>query len=101
MDHWFWKYALENKGVYVQAGIATFLVNLFALVIGFFVMVVYDRIIPSNALTSLIGLFVGASFIILLRYALELLKTYFLDFAGQTIERKTSENVFDKSKIFT
>ena len=90
------KYALENKGVYVQAGIATFLVNLFALVIGFFVMVVYDRIIPSNALTSLIGLFVGASFIILLRYALELLKTYFLDFAGQTIERKTSENVFDK-----
>ena len=96
MDHWFWKYALENKGVYVQAGIATFLVNLFALVIGFFVMVVYDRIIPSNALTSLIGLFVGASFIILLRYALELLKTYFLDFAGQTIERKTSESVFDK-----
>ena len=96
MNHWFWKYALENKGVYVQAGIATFLVNLFALVIGFFVMVVYDRIIPSNALTSLIGLFVGASFIILLRYALELLKTYFLDFAGQTIERKTSENVFDK-----
>jgi len=96
MDHWFWKYALENKGVYVQAGIATFLVNLFALVIGFFVMVVYDRIIPSNALTSLVGLFVGASFIILLRYALELLKTYFLDFAGQTIERKTSENVFDK-----
>ena len=57
MDHWFLKYALEDKGVYVQAGIATFLVNLFALVIGF-VMVVYDRIIPSNALTSLIGLFV-------------------------------------------
>ena len=96
MEHWFWKYAFENKGVYVQAGIATLLVNLFALVIGFFVMVVYDRIIPSNALTSLVGLFVGASVIILLRYALELLKTYFLDYAGQTIERKTSESVFDK-----
>ena len=87
---------LKIKGVYVQAGIATLLVNLFALVIGFFVMVVYDRIIPSNALTSLVGLFVGASVIILLRYALELLKTYFLDYAGQTIERKTSESVFDK-----
>ena len=96
MEHWFWKYAFENKGVYIQAGIATLLVNLFALVIGFFVMVVYDRIIPSNALTSLVGLFVGASVIILLRYALELLKTYFLDYAGQTIERKTSESVFDK-----
>ena len=41
-DHWFWKYAYENKGVYIQGGIATFMVNLFALVIGFFVMVVYD-----------------------------------------------------------
>ena len=47
MDHWFWKYAYENKGVYIQGGIATLLVNLFALVIGFFVMVVYDRIIQT------------------------------------------------------
>ena len=96
MDHWFWKYAYENKGVYIQGGIATLLVNLFALVIGFFVMVVYDRILPSNALTSLAGLFIGASVIIVLRYVLELLKTYFLDYAGQSIEKKTSESVFDK-----
>ena len=96
IDHWFWRYALENKGVYFQAGIATLMVNLFALVIGFFVMVVYDRIIPSNATTSLLGLFIGASVIIVLRYLLELLKTYFLDYAGQSIERKTSESVFDK-----
>ena len=96
MDHWFWKYAYENKGVYIQGGIATLLVNVFALVIGFFVMVVYDRIIPSNAMTSLAGLFIGASIIIVLRYVLELLKTYFLDYAGQSIEKKTSESVFDK-----
>ena len=96
IDHWFWRYALANKGVYFQAGIATLMVNLFALVIGFFVMVVYDRIIPSNATTSLLGLFIGASVIIVLRYLLELLKTYFLDYAGQSIERKTSESVFDK-----
>ena len=70
MDHWFWRYAYENKGVYIQGGIATLLVNLFALVIGFFVMVVYDRILPSNALTSLAGLFIGASVIIVLRYIL-------------------------------
>ena len=96
MDHWFWRYAYENKGVYIQGGIATLLVNVFALVIGFFVMVVYDRIIPSNAMTSLAGLFIGASVIIVLRYILELLKTYFLDYAGQSIEKKTSESVFDK-----
>jgi len=96
MDHWFWKYAYENKNVYIQGGVATLLVNLFALVIGFFVMVVYDRIIPSNAMTSLAGLFIGASVIIVLRYILELLKTYFLDYAGQSIEKKTSESVFDK-----
>ena len=42
------------------------------------------------------GLFIGASVIIVLRYVLELLKTYFLDYAGQSIEKKTSESVFDK-----
>ena len=35
MEHWFWKYAFENKNVYIQAGIATLLVNLFALVLVF------------------------------------------------------------------
>ena len=57
IDHWFWKYAFENKGSYFQAGVATFFVNIFALAVGFFVMVVYDRIIPNNAITSLTGLF--------------------------------------------
>ena len=52
--------AYENKGVYIQGGIATLLVNLFALAIGVFVKVVYDRVLPSNALTSLAGLFIGA-----------------------------------------
>ena len=96
IDHWFWKYAFENKGSYFQAGVATFFVNIFALAVGFFVMVVYDRIIPNNAITSLTGLFFGASVVILLKYFLELLKTYFLDYAGQTIEKKTSGTLFDK-----
>ena len=96
IDHWFWKYAFENKGSYIQAGIATFFVNVFALGVGFFVMVVYDRIIPNNAITSLTGLFFGASVVIILKYILELLKTYFLDHAGQTIEKKTSGTLFDK-----
>ena len=78
---------MKTKVFISKGGIATLLVNLFALVIGFFVMVVYDRILPSNALTSLAGLFIGASVIIVLRYILELLKTYFLDFAGQSIEK--------------
>ena len=96
IDHWFWKYAFENKGSYFQAGVATFFVNIFALAVGFFVMVVYDRIIPNNAITSLTGLFFGASVVIILKYFLELLKTYFLDHAGQSIEKNTSGTLFDK-----
>lgn len=96
IDHWFWKYAIQNKGSYFQAAVATFFVNIFALAVGFFVMVVYDRIIPNNAITSLTGLFFGASVVILLKYFLELLKTYFLDHAGQSIEKNTSGTLFDK-----
>ena len=50
-DHWFWKYAYENKGVYIQGGIATLMVNLFALVIGFFVMVALSSSSGSNSRT--------------------------------------------------
>ena len=96
IDHWFWKYAIQNKGSYFQAAVATFFVNIFALAVGFFVMVVYDRIIPNNAITSLTGLFFGASVVILLKYFLELLKTYFLDHAGQSIEKNTSGTLLDK-----
>ena len=76
--------------------IAAMVSNFLSLSTALFTMTVYDRIIPSNALTSLAGLFIGASVIIILRYVLELLKTYFLDYAGQNIEKKTSESVFDK-----
>ena len=98
-DHWFWKYAYENKGVYIQGGIATLMVNLFALVIGFFVMVVYDRIIPSNALTSLAGLFIGASFIIILKWPAIGFKLFLRDFLGLKIWHRFFHEKFEHWRL--
>ena len=75
----------------------TFFVNIFALAVGFFVMVVYDRIIPNNAITSLTGLFFGASVVILLKYFLELLKTYFLDQVVATSSGAADCSLFNKA----
>ena len=49
MDHWFWKYAYENKGCLYSRWYSNSFGKSICIVIGFFVMVVYDRIIPSNA----------------------------------------------------
>jgi ABC-type bacteriocin/lantibiotic exporter with double-glycine peptidase domain len=54
--HWFWKYIKENRRVYYQVIIASVLINIFALVSSLYIMTVYDRVIPNNAIASLITL---------------------------------------------
>ena len=83
IDHWFWKYAFENKGSYFQAGVATFFVNIFALAVGFFVMVVYDRIIPNGAFESLIALSIGVVIALGFDFLIKSLRASFIDTASK------------------
>ena len=50
---WFWDTLLANKPIYGWALLATVLTNVFAAVIPFYTMSVYDRVVPNNALDSL------------------------------------------------
>ena len=48
--HWFWSTIWVNRSLYVQSGLASLLTNIFALGVSLFSMIVYNRIIPSNAM---------------------------------------------------
>ena len=95
-NHWFWKYAYENKGVYIQGGIATFMVNLFAMVIGFFVMVVYDRVVPNQAIESLIALTIGVLIALGFDFLIKTLRANFIDRAGKRADTRMSRIIFDQ-----
>ena len=62
--HWFFGPALKNKKNYLQVILASVFINLFALASAFFIMIVYDRIVPNNAIESLIALTIGVLMVI-------------------------------------
>ena len=59
-------------------------------------MVVYDRIIPNNAISSLISILAGVLFVIFMDFSMKMLRGYFLDMAGKQIDSSSSNDIFQK-----
>ena len=53
-SHWFYAPLWKNRKFLLQAGLATLLTNVFAVGTSLFALIVYNRIIPANAMASLI-----------------------------------------------
>tara|TARA_B100000378_G_scaffold2533_3_gene2396 strand:+ start:106453 stop:108225 length:1773 start_codon:yes stop_codon:yes gene_type:complete len=84
----------ENRPIYWRVALAALFTNLFALASSIFTMVVYDRVLPNDAVDSLIALSIGMAFVILFDIVLKLLRGYFTDFAGARVDRSIGTSVF-------
>lgn len=93
--HWLMGPLLGNSRVYGQTILAAFFVNLLGLISSFFIMTVYDRVIPNNAMESLIALTIGVLFAHLFDFVLKSLRGYFIDVAGQRLDAVVGAKVFD------
>lgn len=93
--HWLLGPLFENSKVYGQTILAAFFVNLLGLISSFFIMTVYDRVIPNNAMESLIALTIGVLFAHFFDFILKSLRGYFIDVAGQRLDAVVGSNVFD------
>lgn len=93
--HWFWGPVLTRKGLYAQVIIASIFINLFALVSAFYIMTVYDRVIPNDATESLTALTVGVLVIVFFDFVMKTLRGRFTDEAGAGIDREVGERLFD------
>jgi ATP-binding cassette subfamily C protein LapB len=93
--HWLAGPIIANSRVYGQTALAAFCVNILGLVSSFFIMTVYDRVIPNNALSSLVALTVGVVAAHLFDFILKSLRGYFIDVAGQRLDAVVGANVFD------
>jgi ATP-binding cassette subfamily C protein LapB len=91
---WLLEPMLRNRGVYGKVALAAVLINCFNLLTSIFSMVVYDRVVPNNAIASLIGLTIGLAMVVVFDFILKLLRAYFIDYAGARIDREVGENVF-------
>ncbi|CAN5269200.1 N/A [soil metagenome] len=93
---WLLEPMLRNRGVYGKVALAAVLINCFNLLTSIFSMVVYDRVVPNNAIASLIGLTIGLGMVVIFDFILKLLRAYFIDYAGARIDRDIGENVFGR-----
>jgi ATP-binding cassette subfamily C protein LapB len=93
--HWFWGPVTENAGVYGRVAVTAVLVNLFALTSPFFIMNVYDRVIPNNAVETGWVLAIGAMTVFLFDFIMRTLRGYFIDLAGRRIDVVTARRIYD------
>ena len=61
-----------------------------------FIMVVYDRVIPNSAYESLYALTIGMALIIIFDYVLKMLRAYFIDYAGEFVDKKVGDSIFNR-----
>lgn len=96
-SHWFKDTIILSKNLYKDAIIASFFINLFILAAPLFVMNVYDRVIPNNAIETLIMFSVGIIIVFILDLVLKLLRVYFLEVAAQKTDKIIATMIFEKS----
>lgn len=93
--HWLFGPLRDNAGIYGQTILAATVVNLLGLVSSFFIMTVYDRVLPNQAIESLIALTIGVMLAHIFDFLLKSLRGYFIDIAGQRLDATVGVSIFD------
>jgi len=94
--HWFWRAIWISKDVYKDVLLASIMINLFALVSPLFVMNVYDRVVPNQALDTLATLAIAAFIIFSFDFIYKLVRSHYLDLAGKKADVIISSTIFEK-----
>jgi ATP-binding cassette subfamily C protein LapB len=93
---WFWGTIFSSWRIYRDVFVASFLINLFGLASPFFVLNVYDRVIPNSAFETLWVLGIGISVIYVFGLFMRALRGYFIDEAGKKANLLVSATLFQK-----
>ena len=94
MTHWFWSTIWDNRSLYIQSGLASLMTNIFALGVSLFSMIVYRRIIPSNAIDSLFVLASGLVVLVFVDYVTKAIRNHYLSIAGVSSDLTLGDRIF-------
>ncbi len=95
-EHWFFGPVLTCMPVYLQVIMASVLINIFALASSLYIMTVYDRVVPNNAIESLRWLTIIIVVVILFDITLKILRGIFVDAASARVDKRVSVQLFDR-----
>jgi ATP-binding cassette subfamily C protein LapB len=94
--HWFWSVIAESRSLYRDVLLAALLANLFALGLPLFVMNVYDRVVPNEALDTLWVLAVGLMVMLVSDLVLRTLRGRFIDLASARSDVRLSSYIMER-----
>lgn len=94
--HWFWSLVNQNKDIFGMALLGAVFINLFALASPLFIMNVYDRVIPNNAIETGWALGIGALVVFVFDLIMRSLRSYLLDLSGRRIDVIATQRIYDQ-----
>jgi ATP-binding cassette subfamily C protein LapB len=92
---WFWSNVASFTPIYLEVILAAALINIFGIASPIFTMIVYDRVVPNQAIDTLSVLVIGIGITFLFDFLLRTLRGYFLDRVGKNLDRKLSSRIFE------
>jgi ATP-binding cassette subfamily C protein LapB len=95
-NDWFWGSLLQGRWLYGQVLVAASITNFLGLSTSLFIMVVYDRVVPNQAIESLIALTIGVLIALGFDFIIKTLRAQFVDRAGKRADARMSRLIFDK-----
>ena len=93
---WFWGTILSSWRIYRDILLASLLINIFALFSSFYIMIVYNRVIPNSAFDTLWVLSIGVTVVYLFTVLMKSLRGYFVDEAGKKANLRISSLLLQK-----
>ena len=93
---WFWGTLWKFRRVYQSVLLAAVFINLFAIAGSMFVMNVYDRVIPNNAMETLWVLATGVTLVYCFDFLLKTLRSALIDKVGKKADVVLSSYIFQR-----
>jgi ATP-binding cassette subfamily C protein LapB len=93
---WFWGTLWRFRRIYYQVMLAALMINIFALATPIFVMSVYDRVVPNNAIETMWVLAAGVAAVFVFDFILKNLRGHFVDTAGRYADIILSSRIYEQ-----
>ena len=94
--HWLFSTAKHYWRSYVQVIFASLFINSLAIVSSLFVMNVYDRVLPNEAITTLWVLAIGVTVAFVFDFALKYSRALLIDYTGKRVDLAVSSAIYQK-----
>lgn len=87
---------VRYKKVFVEAALATTLINILAIVVSMYSMQVYDRVIPTQGYSTLLVLTAGVFLALFFDLTIKLTRSHLMDVAIVKIDKFLTRNIFGR-----